>query len=159
MSYSNVRKGIDKIKNLKVPFFLGILVVWFLKLCMCFVMIFLSGQNQFIFPTSKAAFQRCSYKKVFWNNAINLQEKTHAEVWFQLYWTYWNNFIEITLWHGCSLVNLFYFFRTAFPKSTYEGLLLLRHFIINTANIFTNLKRWVLGTKIFGITVKVYLDF
>ena len=72
---------------------------------------------------------------------------------------YWSNFIEITLWYGCSTVNVLYFFRTAFPKSTYEGLLLLRHFIINTANIFANLKTWVLATKIFGITVKVYLDF
>ena len=28
-----------------------------------------------------AAVQRCSYKKVFWRYAANLQEKTHAEVW------------------------------------------------------------------------------
>ena len=30
-----------------------------------------------------AAVQRCSYKKVFWRYAANLQEKTHAEVWFE----------------------------------------------------------------------------
>ena len=28
------------------------------------------------------------------------------------------NFIEITLWHGCSPVNLLYIFRTAFTKNT-----------------------------------------
>ena len=40
---------------------------------------------------SEAIVQRCSREKVFWNDAANLQEKTHAEVWFQ------SNFIEITL--------------------------------------------------------------
>ena len=34
------------------------------------------------------------------------------------------SFIEITLWHGCSPVNLLHFFRTPFPKNTYGGLLL-----------------------------------
>ena len=27
--------------------------------------------------------QRCSWEKVFWKYAANLQENTHAEVWFQ----------------------------------------------------------------------------
>ena len=36
-----------------------------------------------------------------------------------------NNFIEITLRHGCSLVNLLYIFRTPFPKNT-SGRLLLK---------------------------------
>ena len=35
-----------------------------------------------------------------------------------------SNFIEITLWHGCSLVNLLYIFKTTFPKNTSGGLLL-----------------------------------
>ena len=34
------------------------------------------------------------------------------------------NFIEITLWHGCSLVNSLYILRALFWKNTYEGLLL-----------------------------------
>ena len=34
------------------------------------------------------------------------------------------NFIEITLWHGCSPVNLMHIFRTTFPKNTSEWLLL-----------------------------------
>ena len=35
-----------------------------------------------------------------------------------------SNFIKITLWHGCSLVNLLHIFRTLFPKSTSGRLLL-----------------------------------
>ena len=49
------------------------------------------------------------------------------------------NFIEITLRHGCSPVNLLHFSRTLCPKNTSEGLLLdlftnlfhLQHDIIN----------------------------
>ena len=46
----------------------------------------------------------------------NLQENTHVEV---------KSFIEITLRHGCSTLNLLHIFRTAFPKNTSGGLLLL----------------------------------
>ena len=35
-----------------------------------------------------------------------------------------SNLIEITLWHGCSPVNLLHIFRTAFTKNTSERLLL-----------------------------------
>ena len=38
------------------------------------------------------------------------------------------NFIEITLWHGCSPVNLLHIFRTFFYKNTYGRLLL--HFTL-----------------------------
>ena len=31
-----------------------------------------------------AALQRCSYRKVFWKNAANLEENTNAEMWFQV---------------------------------------------------------------------------
>ena len=34
------------------------------------------------------------------------------------------HFIEITLWHGCSPVNLLHIFRTPFPKNTSGGQLL-----------------------------------
>ena len=34
------------------------------------------------------------------------------------------NFIEITLRHGCSSVNLLYIFKTLFPKNICRGLLL-----------------------------------
>ena len=35
-----------------------------------------------------------------------------------------SKFIEITLWHGCSPVNLLHIFRTSFPKNIHGGLLL-----------------------------------
>ena len=35
-----------------------------------------------------------------------------------------SNFIEITLWHGCSPVNLLHIFKIPFPKNTSGGLLL-----------------------------------
>ena len=31
----------------------------------------------------KAALQSCSFEKVFWKYAVNLQENNHAEVWLQ----------------------------------------------------------------------------
>ena len=34
-----------------------------------------------------------------------------------------SNFIEITLWHGCSPINLLHISRTPFPKNTSGGLL------------------------------------
>ena len=37
-----------------------------------------------------------------------------------------SNFIEITLQHGCSAVNLLHFLKTSFPKNT-SGWLLLYH--------------------------------
>ena len=36
-----------------------------------------------IFWSTEAALQTCSREKVFWKYAENLQENTHAEVWFQ----------------------------------------------------------------------------
>ena len=36
-----------------------------------------------------------------------------------------SNFIEITLWHGCSPVNLLHIFRTPFPVKTSGWLLLM----------------------------------
>ena len=43
------------------------------------------------------------------------RKNTYAEVQ--------SNFIEITLWHGCSPVNLLHIFRTPFLKNTCEWLL------------------------------------
>ena len=40
-----------------------------------------------------------------------------------------SNFIEITLRHGCSLVNLLHIFRGPFPKNTSGRLLLYRLFL------------------------------
>ena len=61
----------------------------------------------------KAATQRCSLEKVFWKYAANLQECESL-----------CNFIDITLRHGCSPVNLLHIFKTSFPKNISEWLLL-----------------------------------
>ena len=54
---------------------------------------------------TEAALQRCSYK-------INATSKATS------------NLIEITLWYGCSTVNLLHIFRIPFPKNTSGGLAL-----------------------------------
>ena len=43
--------------------------------------VIVSWEFKYIFP--QAALQRCSCEKVFWKYAANLQENTHAEMWFQ----------------------------------------------------------------------------
>ena len=68
----------------------------------------------------EAAVQRCSQEKVFWKYAANLQENAHTEVQ--------SNFIEITLRHRCSVVNLQHIFRTPFPKNTSGWMLLEREY-------------------------------
>ena len=65
----------------------------------------------------KLPFRGVLRKNVYWIHAANLQEETHAEVEFQ-------NFIEITLRHGCSPVKLLHIFRAPFPKNTSGWLLL-----------------------------------
>ena len=49
------------------------------------------------------------------------------------------NFIEITLWHGCSPVNLLHIFRIPFYKNTSRGLLLTIHYSLSKCNAFLNL--------------------
>ena len=45
-----------------------------------------------------------------------------------------SNFIEITLWHGCSPVNLLYIFMKLFSKKTFGGLPLNWPYLINDIN-------------------------
>ena len=40
-----------------------------------------NSRKEVFFP--EAALQRCSWEKMFWKYAADLQENTHAEVWFQ----------------------------------------------------------------------------
>ena len=48
---------------------------------------------------------------MLWKYAANLQENTHAEVWFQLV-----TLAEVTLQHGCSHEDLLHIFRKTFLK-------------------------------------------
>ena len=72
----------------------------------------------------EAATWGCSYEKVFWRYAANLQENTQSVISIKLQ----SNFIEITLGHGCSPVNLLHMFRIPFPRNTFGWLLLYRPF-------------------------------
>ena len=42
----------------------------------------------YVLDFPEAPLQRCSYKKVLWKYATNLQENTHAEVWLQISFLY-----------------------------------------------------------------------
>ena len=62
-------------------------------------------------------------KKVFWKYAANVFTGKHpyrSAISIKLQ----SNFIEITLWHGCSSVNLQHIFRISFLKNTSGRLLL-----------------------------------
>ena len=93
-----------------------------------FVYLYL-GLGQF----TEATLQRCSWEKVFWKYAANLQENTHAEVAKQLYWNHtsvWvfyckfaasfqNTFYKEHLWMAASefilyLCDLFFIFSLTF---------------------------------------------
>ena len=64
---------------------------------------------------SQAAIQRCSYKTIF-KNMLEIYRRTPMSKWISI--KLLCNFIEITLRHGCSPVNLQHIFRTPFPKNT-----------------------------------------
>ena len=55
-----------------------------------------------------------------------------------------SSFINITLHHGCSPVNLLHIFRRLFPKNT-SGRLLLK----NSKNWSGNLHEWIYWTRMF----------
>ena len=69
---------------------------------------------------TEADTQRCSWKKVFWKHAATLQENPCRSVISKRLLC---NFIEITLRHGCSPVNLLHISRTRFTRNTSGRLL------------------------------------
>ena len=97
---------------------------------------------------TEAVVQRCSLEKVLWKYAANLQETTHAEVWFQ------SNFIEIALRHGCSPVNLLHIFRTPFPMNR-SGWLLLYLIMIRCTHLQYKIARSGCLQMFYKIDVKV----
>ena len=100
---------------------------------------------------SQAALLRCSQEKVFRKYAGNLQENNHVEASVILM-KLLSNFIEVTLWHGFSPVNLLHIFRTPCYKYTSGRLLLefrvffVKKFALNLENykllIYINLLIW-----------------
>ena len=101
--------------------------------------------------TTEAALHGCFSEKVFWKYEANLKENTRTKVWFQKSWT-GRNFIEITLWHGCSTVNLLHIFRACFPENSCEGLLLelngKQYFTCNSLLNWSILVRILLSNKV-----------
>ena len=55
----------------------------------------------------------------------NMQQ-TYRIMW----WNFLCNFIKITLWHGCSAVDLLHIFSTPFPNNTYRWLLLILYHLV-----------------------------
>ena len=101
---------------------------------------------------------------MFLKYTANLQENTHAEVWFQKSCKA-NNFNEINFRHGYSPVNFLHIFRVPFLKNICCGLLLFssllgkltgRKFSSRCAFInfpWIKLRRWLLLKNFGGITL------
>ena len=68
-------------------------------------------------------------------------------------------FIEITLQHGCSPVNLLHIFRTHFYKNTYEGLLLDFMAVFQTRSLTRTFRKFKAATKLFLIIKTIMLNF
>ena len=86
----------------------------------------------------KFVFFTVLFPTTFWKSEAATQSS--SRVLFNLQQIYWRttipkydfnkvfcNFIEITLWHGYSTVNLVHIFRTPFLKNTSEQLLLQKY--------------------------------
>ena len=95
---------------------------------------------------------RSSYPEVFLRKGVlkicsklTGKHQCRSVISIKLLW----NFIEITLRHGCSPVNLLHIFRTPFPKNTSEQLLLCmslgyckqKFYPTTIRNIFLKFKR------------------
>ena len=63
-------------------------------------------------------YDRDLYRERVKHHQCKLQINSFHSITFQ------SNFFEITLWYGCSHVNLLHIFRTPFPKNTAGWLLL-----------------------------------
>ena len=74
--------------NFKIPYKHFLISLSFTNLFFIFLMKLNSNYTAIPYAlvevwTSEAALQRCSYKKVFWKYAANIQENIHGKVWFQ----------------------------------------------------------------------------
>ena len=80
--------------------------------------------------TLNSCFQR---KRYSWKYTAILRENIHAKVWFQK--SCKATLLNITLWHGCSPVNLLHNFKAAVPTNMYGGLLLHLYFYFSALPI------------------------
>ena len=81
-----------------------------------------------VWDQTQDCYSGSSHKKVFLVKGIlKICSKftTEHPCWSTISIKWYCNFIKITLRHGCSPVSLLHIFRTPFPKSTSEQLLLL----------------------------------
>ena len=69
----------------------------------------------------------------------------------QLYNELLCNFIEITLQHGCSHVNLLHIFSTTLPKITYGGLLLFNGKDPEVKNVTKEYSRRKIGILVIQV--------
>ena len=82
---------------------------------------FFAWQQQ---PIEMGSFQILNYSSIQKHPSIGVLIKRCSENMQQICRRKLRNFIEITLRHRCSLVNLLHIFRTHFYRNTYEALLL-----------------------------------
>ena len=90
-------------------------------------------------------------KDVFCKYPANLQENRICRS------TMKKNFIEITLQHGCSPVNLLHIFRTPFPKNTSGRLLLNGKFYTQLIFCYKKLQNEVAMTDGVKCQTALYL--
>ena len=99
----------------------------------------LRGLIQFkVYDIFQKQLSRCVVRKRCSENMLQIYRRTpwRSVISVKLQ----NNFIEITLWHGCSPVTLLHIFRTSFPKKTSGRLLLIFVLSMNWRNHLWNFK-------------------
>ena len=82
------------------------------------------------FPLSEILLFKSSHSDIFWRKGtLKICSKITGEHTYRsvILIKLQSNFIEITLRHGCSPVNLLHIFGTPFPRNTSEWLLLTFH--------------------------------
>ena len=84
-------------------------------------------------PSGGVLVKRCSEKMQQIYRRAPMRKCDFNKVALQLHWNTLrhSNFDELTLPHGCSLVNLLHIFRTPFTKNTSGGVLLF-YWVLNT---------------------------
>ena len=90
----------------------------------------------------------------FWNGVLKIYSKSTGEhpCWSAISIKWESNFIEITLWHGCSPVNLQHISRTLFRKNSAPG----SGFTCSTCGLFTKCRERIRKSKETGVLIHIY---